>query len=103
MRRRLIFRTRSAGVGAAIVASLVLILVPIQLAFAGPIQALAPVTDADGRLGLCDVLAGSPTAGSGPSWAQLSYNAGARINRWEFRWDKMEPVQGVWDFSANDA
>ena len=62
---------------------------------------LAPVTEADGRLGLCDVLPGN-TPGGQP-WGQLAFDAGARVNRWEFRWDRIEPQPGAWDFAAPDA
>lgn len=81
----------------------ILTVLPIHLALAGPATALAPVIDADGRLGFCNVLPGNVPLANGPSWAQLAYNAGARVNRWEFRWDRMEAQRGSWDFSANDA
>jgi O-glycosyl hydrolase len=87
----------------AVVLALASIVVPMHRAFAGSNGTLLPVTNADGRLGLCNVLAGSPVSGSGPTWAQLAYSAGARTNRWEFRMDKLEAVQGTWDFSATDA
>src|SRR6516165_10104394 len=61
---------------------------------------LSPVIEADGRLGLCNVLPGSDAAGT--SWAQLAYDAGARINRWEFRWDRIEPKRNRWKFSSDD-
>ncbi|MGH2444222.1 MAG: hypothetical protein ACRDFX_13790, partial [Chloroflexota bacterium] len=80
-----------------------LTLSPFATVFAGPIQVLAPVVNADGRLGLCDVLSGNVPGQSGTTWAQLAYNAGARINRWEFRWDRIEPRRAHWDFSATDA
>ncbi|GAC1462303.1 MAG: hypothetical protein PVSMB7_02200 [Chloroflexota bacterium] len=71
---------------------------------AGSVTPLSPVTDADGRLGLCDVLPGPvPGSGAGMSWAQLAYQAGARVNRWEFRWDRLERQKGVWDFSSTDS
>jgi hypothetical protein len=65
------------------------------------VQPLAPVINTDGKFGLCDVLPGAP-AGSSQSWAQLAYNAGARVNRWEFRWDRIEPRRGRWNFSHDD-
>jgi hypothetical protein len=71
-----------------------------QSARAGSVSVLPPVTEADGRLGMCDVLAGSSKAGT--SWAAMAYNAGARVNRWEFRWDRLEKKRGVWNFSADD-
>jgi hypothetical protein len=80
-----------------------MIVVPMHLAFAGPAADLIPVSNADGRLGMCDVLVGSPVPDSGPSWAQLAYSAGARTNRWEFRMDKLEAVQGTWNFAATDS
>lgn len=30
-------------------------------------------------------------------------NAGAGVNRWEFRWDRIEPVRNTWDFTSDDA
>src|SRR5690242_16878608 len=55
---------------------------------------------ADGRLGLCNILPGD--APTGTPWAALARDAGARINRWEFRWDRIQPKAGDWDFSADD-
>lgn len=78
-------------------------MLPFHFAFAGPAQTLAPVTEADGRLGLCDVMAGNAPGLGGTPWAQLAYNAGARINRWEFRWDRIEPQPEVWNFADTDA
>ncbi|MBV9280656.1 MAG: hypothetical protein JOZ41_11280, partial [Chloroflexi bacterium] len=94
-------RTRALAIAAAVTTALTFL--PFHLALAGAVQVLAPVTEADGRLGLCEVLAGNPAGGAGPSWAQLAYNAGARLNRWEFRWDRLEQQQNVWDFTADDA
>lgn len=75
--------------------------VSLQGTQAGTATPLPAVTNADGRLGLCDVLPG--TAPSGVSWAQLASAAGASVNRWEFRWDRVESQRGSWDFSADDA
>lgn len=58
------------------------------------------MTGADGRLGLCDVLPGGPNPQA--SWAQLAAGAGARLNRWEFRWDRIQPKPGTWNFAADD-
>jgi len=76
---------------------------PISTASAQAPRVLPPVINADGRLGLCDVLAGAPAGAATLPWAQLAYNAGARVNRWEFRWDRLERTPGSWDFSATDA
>lgn len=76
---------------------------PISTASAQAPQVLPPVLNADGRLGLCDVLAGAPAGAAALPWAQSAYNAGARVNRWEFRWDRLERTPGSWDFSATDA
>jgi len=76
---------------------------PISTASAQAARVLPPVINADGRLGLCDVLAGAPAGANALPWAQLASNAGARVNRWEFRWDRLEPTPGSWDFSATDA
>src|SRR5450759_2745011 len=81
VRHRLIYRNRIPVIVTSVALALAFIVAPMHLAFAGPIGAFAPVTNADGRLGLCDVLVGSPVAGSGPTWAQLAYSAGARTNR----------------------
>jgi Glycosyl hydrolase catalytic core len=76
-------------------------ILPSRSARAGSVQPLPPVTDADGRLGLCNVLPGaSPVVGA--SWASLAAAAGARVNRWEFRWDRIEPQPGAWDYSKDD-
>ncbi|MGI8968805.1 MAG: hypothetical protein ACR2GA_06850 [Chloroflexota bacterium] len=69
----------------------------------GAAQSLPPVTNAGVRLGLCDVLPGAPPAPNSPTWAQLASQAGARWNRWEFRWDHIEPQAGQWNFVADDA
>ncbi len=87
----------------AIVLAASMIVVPMHRAFAGPATDVVAVTNADGRLGMCDILLGSPAPDSGPTWAQLAYSAGARTNRWEFRMDKLEPVAGSWNFSATDS
>src|SRR5579872_5279080 len=81
--------------------SIAAVLLPRQTAAASTLQALPPVSIADGRLGMCNVLPGSPAPGQ-PTWAQMAYNAGARVNRWEFRWDRIEAKRNVWDFSKDD-
>lgn len=80
-----------------------MIVVPMHRAFAGRVSDVIAVTNADGRLGMCDVLVGSPLPDSGPTWAQLAYSAGARTNRWEFRMDKVEAAAGTWNFDATDS
>lgn len=87
----------------AAMSAISLLFLPFHLAFAGSVQVLAPVTGADGRLGLDDVLPGAPVASSSETWGQLAYNAGARIDRWEFRWDRIEPKSGQYDFTGTDA
>lgn len=86
-----------------LVAVVLLTLIPFQLVSASAVTVLDPVTEADGRLGLCDVLPGSPPGAGSPTWAQLASNAGARLNRWEIRWDRVEPKRGQWNFSSDDA
>lgn len=83
--------------------AIILLILPFHGAFAGSGQVLAPVTAADGRLGLDDVLPGAPLASGNETWGQLAYNAGARIDRWEFRWDQIERGPGQYDFTATDA
>jgi len=80
----------------AIAGALMVVLLPL-VARAG--SAGAPVST--GRLGLCDVLPG--VAPSGQSWNALAFAAGARLNRWEIRWDSVEPAPGVFNFTADDA
>lgn len=80
-----------------------LIMLPLHFAAASSVQTLPPVTTADGRLGVCDVLAGTPPLVGAPSWAQMAYNAGARVDRWEIRWDQVEAQPNVWTFAAPDA
>ncbi|HEX8917076.1 MAG TPA: hypothetical protein VF898_01110 [Chloroflexota bacterium] len=90
---------RWAWIGIAVALAAVLF-VP-SLASAGSVQPLSPVLTADGRLGLDDVLP-NDSSGAGVQWSQLAYNAGARMNRWEFRWDRIEAQPNVWDYSADD-
>ena len=55
--------------------------------------ALPPVTDADGRLGMCFVYHDDP------DWHTLAVNAGARTNRWQLSWYDVEAIDGSFDFS----
>jgi hypothetical protein len=66
------------------------------------VTVLPPVVEADGRLGLDDIRAGGPPGAAGGSWAQMAVDAGARVNRWEFRWDRIEATRGSWSFAADD-
>src|SRR5205809_6141601 len=56
---------------------------------------LPPVLDGDDRWGFNHV-----TPGLGA--AQLARNAGARWNRWEFRWETIQPAAGQFDWSESD-
>src|SRR5436309_9689367 len=56
---------------------------------------LPPVLDSDDRWGFNHV-----TPGLGAS--QLARNAGARWNRWEFRWETIQPAVGQFDWSESD-
>ena len=60
--------------------------------------ALPPVTEQMGDSDSATCCPGLVPDGGGATWAQLAYNAGARVNRWEFRWDRIEPSRGWWDF-----
>jgi hypothetical protein len=98
--RRLLSRIRTTwGVLALTLATVPLL--PTRVSHANALLPLPPVTVADGRLGLCDVLPGSPP-GSSDTWATLAHNAGARLDRWEFRWDSIEPSNGRWNFQPDD-
>jgi hypothetical protein len=57
---------------------------------------LPPVVDADSRWGINHVYADSRSQ-------QLARDAGARWNRWEFRWDEIETAQGQASYAAYDA
>lgn len=56
---------------------------------------LPPVLDGDDRWGFNHV-----TPGFGG--AQLARNAGGRWNRWEFRWERIQPVAGHFDWAESD-
>ncbi|MGH2449019.1 MAG: hypothetical protein ACRDFS_10525 [Chloroflexota bacterium] len=91
----------SRALVACIVALLFLSYLPSRLTLAGTVAPLPPVSNAGGSLGMDDVLAGGP-AGGQETWARLAYDAGARINRWEFRWDRIERERGAWSFVNDD-
>ncbi|MSQ24654.1 MAG: hypothetical protein EXR58_08980 [Chloroflexi bacterium] len=59
-------------------------LLPGQPALAAEAAVLAPVLDGDDRWGFNHVTPGAAAA-------QVARNAGARWNRWEFRWEKIQP------------
>lgn len=87
---------RRLGRVAAVAAALLLVSLPLG-ARAG--SAVSPA--GTGQFGLCDILPG--LAPNGQSWNALAYAAGARINRWEIRWDRVEPSRGTFDYTADDA
>lgn len=66
-----------------------------QLTGATPLQPLPPVTEADGTLGLC-------YAFYDDIWMHLSYAAGARTDRFDFRWNAIEIAPGLYDFSGHE-
>ncbi|MDY7042113.1 MAG: hypothetical protein SVX38_14745 [Chloroflexota bacterium] len=61
-----------------------------------PQAALPPVTEADGRLGMCFVYHNDP------SWHPLADEAGARMNRWQLSWYDVERSPGQFDYSTYD-
>lgn len=63
---------------------------------AAPIPPLLPVTEADGSLGLC-------YAFYDDLWMQQAHAAGARWDRFDFRWNAIETAPGVYDFSGHEA
>ncbi len=67
-----------------------------QTGSAATIQALPPVTEADGTLGLC-------YAFYDDMWMHLANDAGARWDRFDFRWNAIETAPGHYDFSGHDA
>ncbi|MDY7041430.1 MAG: hypothetical protein SVX38_11255, partial [Chloroflexota bacterium] len=72
------------------------ILVVVVTGPAGAISPLAlpPVTDPDGRLGMCFVYHNDP------DWHTLAVDAGARTNRWQLSWYDVEATEGTFDFSV---
>ena len=63
---------------------------------AAQISPLPPVLEADGTLGLC-------YAFYDDAWMQLAYAAGARGDRFDFRWNAVEIAPGIYDFSGHEA
>lgn len=68
---------------------------PAAEAVAVEVVALPAVLEADDRWGINHV---DPAA---PPW--MARDAGARWNRWEVRWDAIEPIRGRYDWRATDA
>jgi hypothetical protein len=67
---------------------------------------LPPVTDPDGRLGVCYGFYEDETApGSGQRpYLDLMYDAGARHDRWDFSWWAIQPDnQSQWNWSGHEA
>src|SRR5207237_470067 len=56
VRYRLNYRTRIPGILTAMVLATSMMIVPLHAAFAGRAADVVPVSNADGRLGMCDVL-----------------------------------------------
>lgn len=75
-----------------------------RLAVADPMEVipLPPVTDPDGRLGVCYAFYEDETApGSGARpYLDLMFNAGARHDRWDFRWPAIQPAQDQWEWGG---
>ncbi len=59
---------------------------------------LPPVTEADGRLGTCFSFYDGPQGTRAPQ----AYQAGSRWDRFDFRWDAIEKVQGVYTFAPHE-
>ncbi|HRU93838.1 MAG TPA: hypothetical protein P5195_01210, partial [Anaerolineae bacterium] len=67
-----------------------------QTGSAAPLSPLPPVHEADGSLGLCYAFYDDP-------WMQLAANAGARWDRFDFRWNATEVSSGYYEFSGHEA
>jgi hypothetical protein len=75
-------------------------------AVAGPAQItpLPPVTDADGRLGVCYAFYEDPPQSGQRPYLDLMYDAGARHDRWDFSWWAIQPDnQSQWNWSGHEA
>lgn len=65
-----------------------------QTSSAAAVSPLSPVTEADRSMGLC-------YAFYDDEWMQLANNAGARWDRFDFRWDAIETWEGNYDFGPH--
>lgn len=59
------------------------------------VQPLPAVTDSDDRFGIGNIY-------PHPHWLTLAQWAGVRWNRWEFRWNEIEPRPGHFDWGGAD-
>jgi len=63
---------------------------------------LPPVTDTDGRAGACYTFYPGPQ-GQDRYYLPLAVDAGARWDRFDFSWPRLEPADNVWNFAPHDA
>ena len=64
---------------------------------------LPPVSDPDGRLGVCYGFYEDPSASGERPFLDLMYNAGARHDRWDFSWWAIQPdSQDQWNWSGHE-
>jgi hypothetical protein len=90
----------------------VLFCVGSALRFAGPpaaadpldVTPLPPVTDADGRLGVCYGFYENPEGSGQRPYLDLMIDAGARHDRWDFSWWAIQPDnQSQWNWGGHEA
>ncbi|MBN1923007.1 MAG: hypothetical protein JW892_17295 [Anaerolineae bacterium] len=67
-----------------------------QKSSAAALPPLPPVNNSDGSLGLC-------YAFYDDTWMQLAGEAGARWDRFDFRWNAIETAPGIYNFSGHEA
>ena len=80
---------------------------PVDLAAPADVTPLPPVTDPDGRLGVCYGFYEDETLPPGNGerpYLDLMYDAGARHDRWDFSWWAIQPDnQNQWNWSGHES
>ena len=75
---------------------------PSGRAVADPASA-TPVTDPDGRLGVCYAFYEEPQASGNRPYLDLMVEAGARHDRWDFSWSAIQPDnQQQWEWNGHE-
>lgn len=90
---------------AVLILTLLWLKTPLERAGAGPtdVTPLPPVTDPDGRLGVAYGFYENPEGSGQRPYLDLMYDAGARHDRWDFRWTAIQPDnQSQWNWSGEE-
>jgi hypothetical protein len=98
-------RTTAILLSLAFALGLVSLLAWITPATAQPVEiaSLPPVTQTDGRAGACYSFYYDPPEGPDRPFIPLAVNAGARWDRFDFAWPRLEPANGVWSDTVRSA